>query len=138
MGISVELFIQPQEEVAVPMDTFFMRMKPVPSPYLVKGRLSESAKRGKKLFTEASCNYCHPAPLFTDMKFHNCGVEDPWDANVQWDSPSIIEAWRTGPYGHLGSYDNIEDIIILKGHSQSASELSPEEVKDLVEYNLSL
>ena len=49
VGIQEELFIQVIGEVqnmAVDMDTFFMRLKPVPSPYLVKGRLSESAQRG--------------------------------------------------------------------------------------------
>jgi len=138
MGISTELFIQPQEEVAVPMDAFFMRLKPVPSPHLVKGRLSESALRGKAIFSKVACDFCHPAPLFTSKKFHNCGVEDPWDANTQWDDPSLIEAWRTGPYNHIGSHETIEEIILLKGHSMEASKLSPQELKDLVEYTLSL
>ena len=36
MGIYLELMIAPTEDIAVPMDTFLMRMKPVMSPYLVK------------------------------------------------------------------------------------------------------
>ncbi|MBN2036688.1 MAG: hypothetical protein JW768_08115 [Chitinispirillaceae bacterium] len=137
-GISAELGIQPREEVAVPLDSFLMRLKHVPSPYLVKGRLSESAQRGKAVYSKVGCNYCHPAPMFTDKKFHNAGVDDPWDANTQWDTPGLHETWRTGPYGHLGSFDTLEDIILLRSHSMDASTLTQQELQDLVQYTLSL
>jgi YVTN family beta-propeller protein len=138
MGISAEQFIEPSEEVGVPMDTFFMHMRPVPSPYLVKGRLSAAAVRGKTLFSSIGCNDCHPAPLYTDKSFHNAGVFDPFDANTQWDTPSLIEAWRTGPFGHLGSYDLIADIIKLRAHSIGATQLSEQEFNDLIEFISSL
>ena len=137
-GISAELGIQPREEVAIPLDSFLMRLKHVPSPYLVKGRLSESAQRGKAVYTKVGCHYCHPAPLFTDGEFHNSGVEDAWDANTLWDTPGLHETWRTGPYGHLGSYDKLEDILLLRGHSQEASSLTQQELQDLLQYTLSL
>ena len=137
-GISAELFVMPTEDVGVPLDTFFMWMRPAMSPHLDKGKLSESAKRGKEIFSKVGCKYCHPAPLYTDMKFHNAGVEDPWDANTDWDTPSLIEAWRTSPFGHTGSYDKIEDIIKLRTHSLGASNLTTQELDDLVKYVLSL
>jgi YVTN family beta-propeller protein len=137
-GISAELFIQPTEEVGVPMDTFFMKMKPVPSPLLIKGTMSQAAVRGKALFTKIGCNTCHPAPLYTDLSFHNAGVVDLFDANTQWDTPSLIEAWRTSPYGHLGSYDFISEIIKLRAHSIGATKLTQEELNDLIEFVSSL
>jgi YVTN family beta-propeller protein len=137
-GIRSELFIDPNEDVAIALDTFLMRLKPVPSPHLVKGRLSESAKRGKLLYTRVGCHYCHPAPLYTNLKSYNVGVTDPFDANTSWDTPTVIESWRTGPYGHLGSFDRLEDIILLRGHSLDASTLSAQEIKELLEYILSL
>jgi YVTN family beta-propeller protein len=138
MGISAELFIQPTEEVAVPMDTFFMNMKPVPSPFLIKGGLNAAAIRGKTIFSKIGCSDCHPAPLYTDNSYHNAGVVDPFDANTQWDTPSLIEAWRTSPYGHLGSYDFISEIIKLRAHSISTTKLSQEELNDLIEFVSSL
>jgi cytochrome c peroxidase len=122
----------------VPLDTFLMRLKPVPSPHLVKGRLSASAVRGKAAFVKVQCNYCHPAPLYTDMKFHDAGVADAFDANTQWDTPSLNEGWRTSPYGHLGSYDKMEDIVVLPGHSSEASKLTSQELLDLMEFLQSL
>jgi YVTN family beta-propeller protein len=137
-GISAELVTEPQERIAVPMDTFIMRLKPVPSPYLVKGRFSESALRGKSAFIKAQCNYCHPSPLYTDLQFHNAGVPDDFDANTLWDTPSLNEAWRTSPYGHLGSYEKLEDISMLKSHSQEVSKLTQQEIQDLMQFLKSL
>ena len=137
-GIATELLIQPSEAIALPMDTFFMRMKPMPSRFLVKGRLSPSAANGRMLFTSVGCVNCHPAPLYTDQKFHNAGVINPFDPNTQWDTPSLIEAWRTSPYSHLGLYDNIKDMILLRTHNLGASLLSAQDLNDLVEYVSSL
>jgi cytochrome c peroxidase len=66
------------------------------------------------------------------------GVEDPWDRTLDWNTPSLIEAWRTAPYGHIGSYDKIEEIIRLRAHSLGASQLSEQEMEDLVEFVSSL
>jgi YVTN family beta-propeller protein len=139
-AMQIKLFLQPDPLVAACLDTFFMSMKPVPSPHLVKGTLSETGKKGRELFmqnTKLDCKICHSGPLFTDMKFHNAGIRDPYDATTQWDTPSLIEAWRTGPYNHLGSCATIGDHIKDKGHS-NASELSQEDFNALVEYILSL
>ena len=108
------------------------------SPHLEKGRLSGSAIRGKTVFKQVGCNDCHPAPLYTDNGFHNAGVADQWDANTQWNTPSLIEAWRTNPYGHTGWYDKILDIVKLRAHSLGASNLSAQELDDLVNYVMSL
>lgn len=132
-GIDAELGIQASEEIAVPIDTFLMRLKPVPSPFLVKGKLNSAAQRGKIIFKN-NCVDCHPAPLYTNMKMYNAGVPDPFDKNTLWDTPSLNETWRTSPYGHLGSFDTLENIIKLKGHSEGASQLNDADFKDLLEY----
>jgi cytochrome c peroxidase len=137
-----DLFLQldPDQAVAVTLDTFFMRLKPVPSPYLVRGQLSASAMRGKDIFnsSKAGCATCHPAPLYTDMKFHNIGVMDKYDPNINWDTPSIIEAWRTAPYDHLGSAQTVRERIENRGHSVASQKLSQDEIGDLVNFVLSL
>jgi DNA-binding beta-propeller fold protein YncE len=138
-GIELELIIQPTEEIAVPMDTFLMRLKPVKSPYLVKGRLSAGAARGRDIFSRIHCDGCHPAPLYTDLQMANAGVPDPSESTSNWDTPSLIEAWRTAPYSHSGRYDKISEIVQLRAHSLGEYEkLSEQERSDLVEFVNSL
>jgi DNA-binding beta-propeller fold protein YncE len=141
MAMVNELFMQPDMNIAMCMDTFFMKQKPTSSPYLVKGQLSAAAKRGKNLFYNnhnIDCITCHVAPLFTDKKFHVAGIMDKWDANTNWDTPSLIEAWRTAPYNHIGSALTISDMLNDRHHSNASSVLSQQEFNDLVEYVLSL
>ncbi len=140
-GWCCDLFIEPDMEVALCVDTFFMKIKPVPSPYLVKGKLSESAKRGRELFFNKArlyCKECHPEPLYTDKKFYNAGVEDPYDNTVNWDTPSLVECWRTAPYSHLGSKSTIHEMLDFQGMSNASTELTDNEISDLVEFVLSL
>ncbi|HEX3020543.1 MAG TPA: hypothetical protein VHP36_09580 [Chitinispirillaceae bacterium] len=138
MGVYYELKNQNVEDISIPLDTFLMRLKPVMSPHLVKGKLNPSAVRGKAIYYRIGCDGCHPEPLYTDLKFHDAGVPDPQDAGLDWDTPSLIEAWRTAPYSHLGNYDKISEIIQLRTHSIYASELSEQELNDLVEFVSSL
>lgn len=140
-GIKLELKIEPNAEKSTAIDTFLMRLKPVPSPQLVKGKLSESARKGKEIYynkQKADCIYCHPAPLFTHLKKANAGVIDNGDPTLDWDTPSIIESWRTGPYNHIGSHETIEEVILQTGHSNNVHKLSKEEFDNLVQYVLSL
>jgi YVTN family beta-propeller protein len=139
-GMLNELFLEPDLEIAGCMDTFFMKLTRVPSPFLEKGRLSSSAARGKNIFngSKAGCIYCHPGPLFTDKKLHNAGILDTYDNNVNWDTPTLIECWRTAPYGHLGSMLTIRDVLGLSGMGAVTAKLTQEELSDLVEFVLSL
>jgi cytochrome c peroxidase len=147
-GIELELFRLPTNDLSIPLDTFFMALKPMASPFRVKGRLSEAAQRGKLLYNnkeKTDCMKCHPAPLFTDIdKYWNSGVPDPYDPTTAWKTPGLTECWRTGPYGHLGSYWTMTEILELPAHSNAYKKLdvdpagSGHEMKDLVEYVLSL
>jgi YVTN family beta-propeller protein len=138
-GIKNVLFREPDERIAVCIDTFFMNLKPVPSPYLVKGKLSAAAERGRDLYRSprTDCYICHFGPLSTDNSFHNAGVPDPYDGNRDWNTPIHIEIWRNGPYGHIGSFDKIEDMMKFCGHTRAGT-LSNNEFSDLLEYVLSL
>lgn len=142
MGIKLELFLQPTENVAVCLDTFFMYLKPVPSPHLVKGKLAESAKRGKTLYYDkqkTDCIVCHPAPLFTIVgngSKRQGFIDDPTESQIV--TPHLIEAWRTFPYDHLGSTSLKEIIEDYPGHTDAPKSLNESELNDLYEYILSL
>ena len=66
----IQLCTRPDEDARA-IDEYLKTLQPVPSPRLVDGRPSESARRGEKLFFDESvgCSKCHPAPLYTDLPF---------------------------------------------------------------------
>lgn len=139
-AIELELFQAPKDEIAIPLDTFCMNLKPVQSPYRIKGRLSEAALRGKKLFfnPDVQCGSCHSGPLFSDCKGHQTTVTDPWDAAPEYYTPSLIEAWRTKPYGHIGSIGTVREMIAQYMAASATRQLTRNDIDDLTEYVLSL
>jgi len=119
--------------------------------------ISESAKRGKKLFFDkARCNLCHMGVNFSDEKFHNIGIG--WDGgtldvgrynvtkNVKdlgaFKTPTLREISKTAPYMHDGRFAMLEEVI---GHYNKGGVKNPfldnqviplnltrSEIKDLV------
>jgi YVTN family beta-propeller protein len=132
------------DEVAAAVDEFLKALEPVPSPYLVDGELSESAQRGKGLFFDETvgCAKCHPAPLYTDLKMHNVGYTGKFSAGATtFDTPTLIEAWRTAPYMHDGHFTTMEQLLIEHQHGSYGGNLdglSDQDFADLVEFVLSL
>jgi YVTN family beta-propeller protein len=139
-GIIQELGMTPADSVINTMGQFLKGLKPMPSPYLVKGSLSESAKRGRVVYygDKTDCKGCHPAPLFTNLKMHTSIVPDMWDASPNFDTPQLQEAWRTAPWDHIGTTTDFEQLLKNPLHSNSSKKLSDGEFGDLMEYVLSL
>jgi len=141
-GLMHILFTNPPEEDAVTIDTYLKSVEPVPSPYLVDGRLSPAAKQGKKLFfsKEAGCSKCHTGPLYTDMQMHDIGSKSPCDRRRDFDTPTLIEVWRTAPYFHDGRYTTVkESVSKCKDRKEGGDvELNEQQINDLVEFVLSL
>jgi len=142
-GIQHVLFSTQPEEVAVALDDYLKSLTPVPSPHLIHGRLSASALRGKRLFEDArvGCADCHPPGLFTSLQSYDVGTRSAWDHTSAFDTPSLIEMWRTAPYLHDGSAATVNDVLTKRNpHDQHGrtSHLTPAELADLADYLLSL
>ncbi len=142
-GVVHILFSQLPEEDYQAMDDYLRALRPVPSPRLVDGRLSESAKRGKILFESdrTGCSSCHPAPLFTDLSLHRTGSHSYNDTHTRFDTPTLIEVWRTAPYMNNGHYLTIRDVLLDAKHGNKdgkLDQLTDQELDDLIEYVLSL
>jgi DNA-binding beta-propeller fold protein YncE/mono/diheme cytochrome c family protein len=141
-GIRNILFALRPEAEARAIDAYLKSMSPTPSPLLAEGQLSPAAMRGKKLFTEAGCARCHPAPWFTDQGRHAVGTKNPQDrADSRFDTPTLVEIWRTAPYLHDGSAATLQEVLTthnLKDEHGKTSGLSPEQIADLAAYVLSL
>jgi YVTN family beta-propeller protein len=138
-GIRNELGLVNKDTEVRQIGEFLKRLKPMASPSLVKGRLSEAAKKGREIYygDKADCKKCHPAPLFTNQKLESAIVND-LDKSSQFDSPTIIESWRTGPWDHIGSTDKYMDLMTNPRHTKTHERITTEELKDLTEYSKSL
>jgi len=141
-GMRHILFTERPGEDAVAIDTYLKSVEPLPSPYLVDGQLSPAAKRGKKLFfsQDVGCSRCHAGPLYTDMQIHDVASKSPCDHRKDFDTPTLIEAWRTAPYFHDGRYTTVkESISKCKDHKNGGDvEFNEQQFNDLVEFVLSL
>ncbi len=138
----IQFAVRPDED-AQAIDAYLKTLKPVPSPCLVNGKLSEAAQRGKELFLskKVGCSKCHPAPLYTDKKMHNVQSRGKYDRRDDYDTPTLIECWRTAPYMHDGHYTTIKDLLTEGGHGQvfgGADDLNEKQIDDLVEFVKSL
>ena len=142
-GITHILFAVRPEEEAAAMDEYLQALKPVPSPHLVDGKLSPAARRGRKIFfdPEVGCAACHPAPLYTDLKLHDVGSRGEFDGRDDFDTPTLIEVWRTAPYMHDGQYTTLKELFLKGRHGSKGGnidKLSPQQMDDLVEFVQSL
>ena len=110
-------------------------------PFLVKGKLSKAARRGEKLFGQAGCAACHPSDqLFTDRRQYDLGMQDDMDKGKAWDTPTLVEIWRTAPYLFDGRSKTIRELLTTHNpgdvHGRT-SKLSEQELADLEAYILS-
>ena len=139
----IQFAVRPDED-AQAIDAYLKALQPVPSPHLVNGELSEAAKRGKALFFDlekSGCVECHPAPYYTDLKMHNVNSKGKYDRNNTFDSPTLIECWRTAPYMHDGHYTTLEALFKEGKHGNvkgKMEKLTEQEVNDLIEFVLTL
>jgi len=135
-GIRFIQFAPVDETDANNIDAYLKSLRPKPSPYLVGGELSPLAVRGKKIFGEIGCADCHSGPYFTDMKKHGMRYSTGMDKDRRFDTPTLIELWRTAPYLYDGRAASMEEALLIK--SSRVEALSEEDRQALTEYVLSL
>ena len=95
-GFNFIQFFDVSEEDAVCVDAYLKALRPVPSPYLVNGELSELAKEGKKVFEKLKCGECHSGVYYTDMKYHRIGEDIEFEKG--WGHSNVA---RSVAYGSL-------------------------------------
>jgi cytochrome c peroxidase len=140
-GIRYIQFAVCPEEDAEAIDEYLRSLKPAPSPYLVQGGFSQAALRGRDIFQKSNCSSCHPAPLYTNLKSYDVSGDQSGGANQKFDTPTLVELWRTAPYLHDGRALTIEEVFTKYNTNDAhgkTSNLTPQEIHDLAEYILSL
>jgi len=131
------------------IDAYNEAIAPVPSPYLVNGKLSARAERGCKLFEKAKCADCHGEKnvgpngekLWTDCKTYDVGVGTGMEKGRAFDTPTLAEVWRTAPYLYDGRALTMREVLREANpedkHGETSA-LTDDEIDDLAEYVLSL
>jgi len=129
------------EDVARALDAYLMSLRPSVSPYLEDGKLSEYARRGRRLFETSGCAECHPAPLYTDLGSYDVGTGAGGERNRAFDTPTLVELWRTSPYLYDGRAETVYEVLVdhnRRDRHGTTTKLTNPEINDLVEYVLSL
>ncbi|MBA7710092.1 hypothetical protein ES703_119022 [subsurface metagenome] len=140
-GIKHILFATCPEEDAIAIDEYVKSLKPVPSPCLVNGRLSRSARRGRKVFDKAGCASCHKGPLYTDLQKYDVGTGKGLDKDVEFDTPTLVEIWRTAPYLYDGRAATMKEVLTTHNPGDkhgATSNLTDNEINNLARFILSL
>jgi len=135
----IQFAIRPEEN-AVAIDEYLKSLRPVPSPYLENGKLSAAAERGKQVFESAGCASCHPGDLGTDLAKHDVGTGPDQRGIKEFDTPTLVEVWRTAPYLFDGRAATMLEVLTEfnpKDTHGATSKLSKQQIADLAEYVLS-
>lgn len=128
-------FYDISEEESSCVDDYLKALRPVPSPFLQNGELSEKAKEGRKIFEKQNCGSCHSGPYYTDMKLHRIGEDIEFEKG--WDTPTLIEVWRTAPYLWDGRAATMEEVFEVHKHGIN-KKITKKEAEALAEYVNSL
>ncbi len=126
------------------VEAYVRSLAPAASPYrAADGGLTAEANRGRAIFESdrTGCASCHPAPLYTDCRGYDVGVEDVYESGKKFDTPTLMELWRTGPYLHNGTAPTLRDVLVKFNEGDRhgrTSHLSSQQIDDLVAYLLSL
>ena len=140
-GIRHIQFAERPEEDAVCIDEYLKSLRPIPSPYLVNGKLSKIAKKGEALYIQAGCQTCHSGEYLTDGHKYDVGTGIEEYTGIPFDTPTLKEIWRTAPYLYNGSAVTIKDVLTIFNKNDKhgvTSNLSEAEIEALALYVLSL
>ncbi len=136
-GFKYIQFARVPEEYSVAVDAYLKGLQPAPNPYLKKGKLDHQAKRGEKIYHKLGCHNCHSKPYFTDMEVYSFSSRNDTLGAQSWDTPTLIEVWRTGPWMHDGRCSRMKDVFEIERHG-IGEQVSDNELNELVKYVLSL
>jgi len=138
-------FIVPKPDELKAVQAYLRTVPFRPSPFHRKkdGSLDDQASRGKAVFGKAGCAVCHPEPLYTTCRFYDVGTFVPRDYPEEkpFDTPTLLEAYRTAPYMHDGRAATLEEVVTTCNpddrHGRT-SNLSKQEIADLVAFMMAL
>jgi cytochrome c peroxidase len=143
-GLRSILFTVQPEEVPQAIDAYLKSLTPIPGPIVVSNASAAKIKAGEKIFNSAQtrCSSCHPHGLYTDLHHYDVGTQNQTDKPIDaFDTPTLVEIWRTAPYLHDGSAATLREVLLDHNPSDrhgGTSHLTPDQLDALITYLLSL
>jgi YVTN family beta-propeller protein len=138
-GLRAVLFAVRPDSDTLAIQRYLESLTPLPSPYLVEGKLGPAAVRGQQVFLDAGCSSCHNGPYYTNGRLFDVGTGSADDSTKAYDTPTLREVWRTAPYLHDGRAATMEEVLTVHNlhdkHGRT-SQLTKEQVSDLAEFVL--
>lgn len=134
-GFKFIQFSEISPELLSCVNAYLISLRPLPSPFLVNGKLSGKGLKGQKSFEKLGCDNCHSGEYFTDLRRHRIGERVEFETG--WDTPTLIEIWRTAPYLFDGRAATLKEVFSVYRHGIDAK-ISEREMDELVEYINSL
>lgn len=55
---------------------------------------------GKRVYERLGCGNCHSGPYYANLRMYRIG--DDVEFENGWDTPTLVEVWRTAPYMFAG------------------------------------
>ena len=132
---------KPTAEQEIALGAYLNTLSGERTPTSQAGQRSASSQRGQAVFAKVGCGQCHAGRYFTDMKMHDVGTKNSRDSRGDFDTPTLIELWRSAPYLHDGSAPTVKDVLTTRnpsGKHAATSGLSAADLGDLVQYVLEL
>jgi hypothetical protein len=74
------------------------------------------------------------------MKKYDVGTGTGREEGLEFDTPSLVETWRTAPYLYMGQARTMKDVFETFNATDrhgATSGMSEKELQDLIEYVLS-
>ena len=102
----IQFAVRPEEE-AQAIDAYLSSLVPLQ----LGGGDSKAIARGAEVFKRARCIKCHPAPLYADGKQRNLRTGRGIDEGRKFDTPTLVEIWRTAPYLHDGRAATLHAVL---------------------------
>jgi cytochrome c peroxidase len=75
------------------------------------------------------------------MKMYDVGTRGKYDRSEEFDTPTLVELWRTAPYLHDGSALTIMDVLTTANREDKhgkTSHLTQQQLRDLEAFLSSL
>ena len=139
----IQFAVRPEED-AVAIDAYLKSLQPVPSPHWSDGnaeRRRPSAARSCSMsegrLRHVSSGAAVHRPAVVQRRQHRARMT----RRRSFDTPTLIEVWRTAPYMHDGHYTELKKVFTEGKHGAKGGDvqsLTDEQLNDLVEFVLSL
>lgn len=134
---------EPSNDDVRALAAYLASIEAPPNPHrMPDGSLTPAAQRGQQLFESdtAGCATCHQPPYFTDGDIHDLGLGSRADRYQGFNTPSLLGVHRRIRLLHDGRAASLEQVLRGDHAPQrvSGSQLSDEQLADLIEYLRSL